>query len=70
MARKYDAVTLKSVRDVEALRVTLIHCLDMLRGVQEKANAIPDVWPGRWLDNGVNHLEQALARVVELESKR
>jgi hypothetical protein len=61
------------VRDQEACRVTVIHCLDMLKTLHEKlSNAIPECvdphgMKKSWLTTAERNLELLLEAVIESE---
>lgn len=61
------------IRDQEAVRVTIIHCLDMLKGIREKLpNMVPDgVDPHSmrksWLGTAERNLGEILRTIVENE---
>lgn len=64
----------QQVRDREAVRITLIHCLDMLKTLRGKLpNAIPEAADPHgiqknWLGTAERHLEMLIQSVVENEA--
>jgi hypothetical protein len=63
----------QKVRDQEAVRITVIHCLDMMRSLREKLpNAIPEGEDPHgvkksWLTTAERNLELLLEAVIENE---